>query len=148
MRTSGSASVCICSEYVKLLVWSFSCAVQSTAQLIKRIARFRRRQVKGAFETMQRYVQQLCEHPRVRESFVCSVVRMRNFCSLLKAGSAFFAPAASGVLMAEAYLKDKKRLIPCAAYLVSGALGCRLYAGFVLHERLAASLHACLHACK
>lgn len=41
--------------------------------------------------------------------------------SLLKTGSAFFAPAASAVLMAEAYLKDKKRLVPCAAYLVRRA---------------------------
>jgi len=36
---------------------------------------------------------------------------------LLKTGSAFYAPAASAIEMAEAYLKDKKRLLPCAAYL-------------------------------
>jgi malate dehydrogenase len=36
---------------------------------------------------------------------------------LLKTGSAFYAPATSGIEMAEAYLKDKKRLIPCAAHL-------------------------------
>ena len=36
---------------------------------------------------------------------------------LLKTGSAFYAPAASGVAMAEAYLKDKKRVLPCAAHL-------------------------------
>ena len=36
---------------------------------------------------------------------------------LLKTGSAFYAPAASAVEMAEAYLKDKKRVLPCAAYL-------------------------------
>jgi len=41
---------------------------------------------------------------------------------LLKTGSAFYAPAASAVEMAEAYLKDQKRLLPCAAY-VDGALG-------------------------
>ncbi len=35
---------------------------------------------------------------------------------LLKTGSAYYAPAASGIAMAEAYLKDKKRVIPCAAY--------------------------------
>ncbi|WP_424969598.1 malate dehydrogenase [Dinoroseobacter sp. S76] len=35
---------------------------------------------------------------------------------LLKTGSAFYAPAASAVEMAEAYLKDQKRLLPCAAY--------------------------------
>ena len=36
---------------------------------------------------------------------------------LLKTGSAFYAPAASGVQMAESYLKDQKRLLPCAAAL-------------------------------
>ncbi|HEY0291503.1 MAG TPA: malate dehydrogenase [Hansschlegelia sp.] len=41
---------------------------------------------------------------------------------LLKTGSAFYAPAASAVAMAESYLKDKKRVLPCAAYL-SGQYG-------------------------
>ena len=36
---------------------------------------------------------------------------------LLKSGSAFYAPASSGIAMAEAYLKDKKRVLPAAAYL-------------------------------
>jgi len=36
--------------------------------------------------------------------------------NLLKTGSAFFAPSASAVQMAEAILKDKKRILPCAAY--------------------------------
>jgi malate dehydrogenase len=36
---------------------------------------------------------------------------------LLGTGSAFYAPAASAIAMAESYLKDKKRLLPCAAYL-------------------------------
>ena len=35
----------------------------------------------------------------------------------LEKGSAFYAPAASGVEMAEAYLKDQKKILPCAAYL-------------------------------
>jgi malate dehydrogenase len=42
--------------------------------------------------------------------------------SLLKSGSAFYAPAASAVAMAESYLKDKKRVLPCAARL-SGQYG-------------------------
>ena len=41
---------------------------------------------------------------------------------LLKTGSAFYAPASSAIEMAEAYLKDKKRILPCAAY-VDGAYG-------------------------
>lgn len=36
--------------------------------------------------------------------------------SLLKTGSAFFAPSASAVQMAEAIVKDQKRILPCAAY--------------------------------
>jgi malate dehydrogenase len=41
---------------------------------------------------------------------------------LLKTGSAFYAPAASAIQMAESYLKDQKRLLPCAAHL-SGQYG-------------------------
>jgi len=41
---------------------------------------------------------------------------------LLKTGSAFYAPATSAIEMAESYLKDKRRLLPCAAYL-SGEYG-------------------------
>ena len=37
--------------------------------------------------------------------------------NLLKTGSAFYAPAASGIAMAESYLKDQRRVLPCAAYL-------------------------------
>ena len=37
--------------------------------------------------------------------------------ALLKTGSAYFAPAASAVEMAESYLKDKRKVLPCAAYL-------------------------------
>ena len=36
---------------------------------------------------------------------------------LLKTGSAFYAPATSAIAMAESYLRDKRRLMPCAAYL-------------------------------
>ena len=48
---------------------------------------------------------------------------------LLEKGSAFYAPAASGVEMAESYLKDLKKQLPCAAYL-NGEYGVKdLYAG-------------------
>ena len=47
----------------------------------------------------------------------------------LEKGSAFYAPAASGVEMASAYLNDEKKILPCAAYL-SGEYGINgLYAG-------------------
>ena len=48
---------------------------------------------------------------------------------LLKTGSAFYAPAASAIAMAESYLKDKRRVLPCAAYL-KGEYGVQdLYVG-------------------
>ncbi|MGB7243148.1 MAG: malate dehydrogenase [Sulfitobacter sp.] len=42
--------------------------------------------------------------------------------SLLKTGSAYYAPATSAIEMAEAYLKDQKRVLPCSAY-VDAAFG-------------------------
>ena len=41
---------------------------------------------------------------------------------LLKTGSAYYAPASAAVEMAESILKDKKKILPCAAYL-SGEYG-------------------------
>jgi malate dehydrogenase len=49
--------------------------------------------------------------------------------ALLKTGSAFYAPAASAIAMAESYLRDKKRVLPCAAML-NGEYGVKgLYIG-------------------
>ena len=49
--------------------------------------------------------------------------------NLLKTGSAYYAPAASAIEMAEAYLKDKKKILPCAAYL-TGEYGVKnMYVG-------------------
>src|SRR5579883_1971343 len=61
------------------------------------------------------------------------VERTRNggaeIVNLLKTGSAFYAPAASAIAMAESYLRDKKRVMPCAAYL-NGEFGVKdLYVG-------------------
>jgi malate dehydrogenase len=48
---------------------------------------------------------------------------------LLKTGSAFYAPAASAIMMAESYLKDQRRILPCAAHL-TGQYGVHgLYVG-------------------
>src|SRR5436189_732717 len=48
---------------------------------------------------------------------------------LLKTGSAFYAPASSAIAMAESYLRDKKRVLPCAAY-VDGKYGLKdVYVG-------------------
>ncbi|MDT3685326.1 MAG: malate dehydrogenase [Pseudorhodoplanes sp.] len=61
------------------------------------------------------------------------VTRTRNggaeIVNLLKTGSAFYAPATSAIAMAESYLKDKKRVLPCAAY-INGDYGVKdLYVG-------------------
>jgi len=49
--------------------------------------------------------------------------------ALLKTGSAYYAPASSAIAMAESFLKDKKRVLPCAAYL-NGEYGVKgLYVG-------------------
>ena len=49
--------------------------------------------------------------------------------NLLKTGSAFYAPAAAAIAMAESYLRDKKRVLPCAAWL-NGEYGIKdLYVG-------------------
>ncbi|HVA13707.1 MAG TPA: malate dehydrogenase [Stellaceae bacterium] len=49
--------------------------------------------------------------------------------NLLKTGSAFYAPAAAAIAMAESFLLDKKRVLPCAAYL-NGQYGVKdLYVG-------------------
>lgn len=61
------------------------------------------------------------------------VMRTRNggaeIVNLLKTGSAFYAPASSAIAMAESYLRDKKRVMPCAAKL-NGQYGIKgLYIG-------------------
>src|SRR5690606_7032570 len=49
--------------------------------------------------------------------------------ALLKTGSAFYAPASSAIQMAESYLRDKRRILPCAAYL-TGQYGVKdMYVG-------------------
>ena len=47
----------------------------------------------------------------------------------LEKGSAFYAPAASGIEMAESYIKDLKKKLPCAAYLNGEYDARNLYAG-------------------
>jgi malate dehydrogenase len=61
------------------------------------------------------------------------VERTRNggaeIVNLLKTGSAFYAPAASAIAMAESYLKDQKRVLPCAAHLTGQYGVSGLYVG-------------------
>ncbi|MBV1916843.1 MAG: malate dehydrogenase [Sphingomonadaceae bacterium] len=61
-----------------------------------------------------------------REKIDAIVQRTRSgggeIVGLLKTGSAYYAPATSGIAMAEAYLRDQKRILPCAAH-VTGKYG-------------------------
>lgn len=56
-----------------------------------------------------------------KEKLDAIVERTRNgggeIVALLKTGSAYYAPATSAIAMAESYLKDKRKILPCAAYL-------------------------------
>ena len=90
--------------------------------------------------------------------------------NLLKTGSAFYAPAASAIAMAESYLKDQRRVLPCAARLsgqygvkdayigvpvVVGANGVERIIEITFDEsekamfaKSVASVHALMEACK
>jgi len=68
-----------------------------------------------------------------QEKLDAMVKRMRGgggeIVNLLKTGSAFYAPASSAIAMAESYLRDKRRVLPCAAYL-NGQYGVKdMYVG-------------------
>jgi malate dehydrogenase len=68
-----------------------------------------------------------------QEKLDAIVTRTRNgggeIVALLKTGSAYYAPAASAIVMAESYLKDQRRVLPCAAW-VDGQYGLNgLYVG-------------------
>lgn len=79
-------------------------------------------------------VSNLVKEGKLKKEVLDSIVeRTKNggaeIVKLLEKGSAFYAPAASGVEMAESYLKDLKKQLPCAAYL-NGEYGVKdLYAG-------------------
>jgi malate dehydrogenase len=66
---------------------------------------------------------------RVEEIFQRTRDGGAEIVNFLKTGSAFYAPASAAIAMAEAYLRDKKRVLPCAAWL-TGQYGVRdLYVG-------------------
>jgi malate dehydrogenase len=66
---------------------------------------------------------------RVEEIMTRTLNGGAEIVNLLKTGSAFYAPASSAISMAESYLRDKKRVLPCAAWL-NGEYGVRnLYVG-------------------
>ena len=82
----------------------------------------------------QKSLQQIIEEKKISNEKLKTIInRTRKggaeIVKLLEKGSAFYAPAASGVEMAKSYLNDEKKTLPCAAYLNGeyGFLG--IYAG-------------------
>jgi len=74
-------------------------------------------------------LKELIKHDRLESIIEKTRKGGAEIIKLLQQGSAFYAPAASGVQMAESYLKDLKQTLPCAAYL-NGEYGVSdLYAG-------------------
>ena len=66
---------------------------------------------------------------RIDEIVKCTRGGGGEIVALLKTGSAYYAPATSAIAMAESFLKDKKRVLPCAAHL-TGQYGVNdLYVG-------------------
>lgn len=73
-------------------------------------------------------LEKLVEQGRISQERLDSIVaRTRSgggeIVALLKTGSAYYAPAASAIQMAESYLKDKKMILPCATKVRAGSYG-------------------------
>ncbi len=79
-------------------------------------------------------IKKLIEQKKITENRLAEIVERTKkggaeIVKFLEKGSAFYAPAASGVEMAESFLKDLKKQVPCAAYL-NGEYGFKdVYAG-------------------
>ena len=88
----------------------------------------------GSTEVEGKKISDLIKEGKIKQNKLDEIVkRTKNggaeIVKHLKTGSAFYAPAASGVEMAESYLKDLKKQLPCAAFL-NGEYGTNnLYAG-------------------
>src|SRR4030081_2531661 len=115
-RILGQAGVLDTARYRSFLALEIGCSVQDVQALLlgghgDDMVPLPRYTVAGGIP-----VTQLVKPDRLEEI----VKRARNggaeIVGLLKTGSAYYAPAAATVQMAEAIIKDKKRILPCAAY--------------------------------
>ena len=88
----------------------------------------------GATKVNEKKIQDLIKEGKITKEKLDQIVDRTKkggaeIVKLLEKGSAFYAPAASGVEMAESYLKDLKKQLPCAVYL-NGEYGAKdIYAG-------------------
>ena len=88
----------------------------------------------GSTEVEGKKISDLLKEGKIKQNKLDEIVkRTKNggaeIVKYLKTGSAFYAPAASGVEMAESYLKDLKKQLPCAAFLNGEYDTNNLYAG-------------------
>jgi len=106
-KVVGMAGVLDSSRFRYFLADEFNVSVEDVTAFV----------LGGHGDTMVPLVRYSTSQARIDEI----VDRTRNggaeIVNLLKTGSAFYAPAASAIAMAESYLRDKKRVLPCAAYL-------------------------------
>ena len=88
----------------------------------------------GSTEVDGKKIKDLVKESRIKEERLKQIIDRTKkggaeIVKYLEKGSAFYAPAASGIEMAESYLKDQKKQLPCAAYL-DGQYGVKnLYVG-------------------
>ena len=88
----------------------------------------------GATEVDGQKISELVKNGKITEEKLNKIIERTQkggaeIVKYLEKGSAFYAPAASGVEMAESYLKDLKKQLPCAAFL-NGEYGFKdIYAG-------------------
>ena len=88
----------------------------------------------GSTEVEGKKITELVKEGKLTEERLAQIVERTKkggaeIVKYLEKGSAFYAPAASGVEMAESYLKDLKKQLPCACYL-NGEYGFKnIYAG-------------------
>ncbi|MDE4992488.1 malate dehydrogenase, partial [Francisella tularensis subsp. holarctica] len=73
-------------------------------------------------------LEQLVKEGKLKQELLDAIVsRTRSgggeIVALLKKGSAYYAPAAAGIQMAESFLKDKNMILPCAAKVKAGRYG-------------------------
>ena len=126
-KVVGMASVLDSARFSTFLAWEFGVSIRDVNTFV----------LGGHGDTMVPVVQystvngipvpDLIKQGRTTQEKIDAIVqRTRSgggeIVGLLKTGSAFYAPAASGIAMAEAYLNDQKRILPIAAY-VDGQYG-------------------------
>ena len=126
-KVVGMAGVLDSARFATFLAWEFGCSVKDVNAFV----------LGGHGDTMVpvvRYstvngipVPDLVKMGLSSQDKIDAIVKRTRggggeIVALLGTGSAFYAPAASGIAMAEAYLGDQKRILPCAAY-VDGPYG-------------------------